>query len=125
MFRRSGPRFADKNMRQTKKARAHSASTGTECALDAPRSLRPPGTADFPTLGFAQPAVGELPDVPVAAQRAEQQQRDRLHVPQGAAIDGDLEPGIEPVTGFRAVEDEMIHRRESAQRTLRRNPPSI
>jgi hypothetical protein len=34
MFRRSGRRFADKNMRQTKKARAHSDSTGTECALE-------------------------------------------------------------------------------------------
>jgi hypothetical protein len=66
-------------------------------------------------LRLAEPAVGELPDVPVAAQRADHQQRDRLHVLQGPAMDGDVEPGVERVTGCRALEDETIHRHTSAQ----------
>jgi hypothetical protein len=41
MFRRSGYRFADKNMRQIKKVRAYFDSVGTKCALTACAFRRP------------------------------------------------------------------------------------
>ena len=71
---------------------------------------RPPFARPLGAARLAQPAVGELPHVTMAAMRAVHQQGDRLHALQARPMDMDVEPGVDRIAGVRTAEDERIHR---------------
>src|SRR5689334_2326457 len=78
------------------------------------RSQRTPFAGALLAPRLAQPAVGDLPHVAMAALRAVDQQGDRLHLLQAGAMHVDVQPGVERLAGLRAAEEERIHRAAAA-----------
>src|ERR1051326_1837234 len=81
----------------------------------APNLMRPspqrvPLAGSLAPPRLAQPAVGELPHVAMAALRAVHQQGDRLDVLQAGAMNMDVQSGVDRLAGLRAAEDQEIHR---------------